>query len=238
MHDDRQRWGKADQVAFRVVEPGGLRAANLGDPIDGLERRSVVLFEPDAFCLEVFDRLLDVLYLEHELGVRPGGLAAGGVQQKAGPTRLLVHDETAHVLGGRQPQLVAIERLRPLEILRWQHPATRDCLNIGDLLLVASIAPSASAQELSIKCLIESEMTPATATHPVRSHKEDRQQALVLAAFNQIAERGFEGLRTREVAAGLRLDNATPHHYFPPQEAPVLGGVAPPPGRLRPPPTP
>ncbi|HXM52067.1 MAG TPA: TetR/AcrR family transcriptional regulator [Candidatus Binatus sp.] len=69
-------------------------------------------------------------------------------------------------------------------------------------------------------------MSPVAATHPVRSHKEDRQQALVLAAFNQIAERGFEGLRTREVAAGVGLNIATLHYYFPTKEALIRGVVA------------
>src|SRR6266567_3762372 len=46
-------------------------------------------------------------------------------------------------------------------------------------------------------------MSPAAGTNVVRSRKEGREQALVQAAFNQIAERGFEGLRTREVAAGV-----------------------------------
>jgi len=67
-------------------------------------------------------------------------------------------------------------------------------------------------------------MSPTT--HPVRSRKEDREQALVQAAFNQIAERGFEGLRTREVAAGVGLNIATLHYYFPTKEALIRGVVA------------
>jgi AcrR family transcriptional regulator len=63
-------------------------------------------------------------------------------------------------------------------------------------------------------------------TLPVRSRKEDREQALVQAAFNQIAERGFEGLRTREVAAGVGLNIATLHYYFPTKEALIRGVVA------------
>src|SRR3989441_13311117 len=66
-------------------------------------------------------------------------------------------------------------------------------------------------------------MSPTT--HPVRSRKEDREQALVQAAFNQIAERGFEGLRTREVAAGVGLNIATLHYYFPTKEALIRGVV-------------
>ena len=69
-------------------------------------------------------------------------------------------------------------------------------------------------------------MSPVAKTHPVRSRKEDRQQALVRAAFNQIAERGFEGLRTREVAAGVGLNIATLHYYFPTKEALIRGVVA------------
>jgi len=69
-------------------------------------------------------------------------------------------------------------------------------------------------------------MSPAAVTHPVRSHKEDREEALVRAAFNQIAERGFEGLRTREVAAGVGLNIATLHYYFPTKEALIRGVVA------------
>src|SRR2546429_643692 len=41
-------------------------------------------------------------------------------------------------------------------------------------------------------------MSSLSGTRPIRSHKEDREQALVEAAFNQIAERGFEGLLARE----------------------------------------
>src|SRR5256714_7359903 len=69
-------------------------------------------------------------------------------------------------------------------------------------------------------------MTPAGGTTLARSRKEDREQALVQAAFNQIAERGFEGLRTREVAAGVGLNIATPHYYFSTKEALIRGVVA------------
>src|ERR1700730_981193 len=68
-------------------------------------------------------------------------------------------------------------------------------------------------------------MSPVASTPLVRSRKEDRQKALVQAAFNQIAERGFEGLRTREVAAGVGLNIATLHYYFPTKEALIRGVV-------------
>lgn len=59
-----------------------------------------------------------------------------------------------------------------------------------------------------------------------RSGKEDRRQALVLAAFRQIAENGFEGLRTREVAAEVGVNIATLHYYFPTKEALIRSVVA------------
>lgn len=43
----------------------------------------------------------------------------------------------------------------------------------------------------------------------------DRRQLLVQAAFDAIAEKGFEGLRLREVAARAGIDHSTLHHYFP-----------------------
>jgi AcrR family transcriptional regulator len=69
-------------------------------------------------------------------------------------------------------------------------------------------------------------MSPVRSAHTPRSTKEDRQEALVLAAFNQIAERGFEGLRTREVAAGVGVNIATLHYYYPTKEALIRGVVA------------
>jgi AcrR family transcriptional regulator len=47
----------------------------------------------------------------------------------------------------------------------------------------------------------------------------------VQAAFNKIAERGFEGLRTREVAAEVGVNIATLHYYFPSKEALIRGVV-------------
>ncbi len=67
-------------------------------------------------------------------------------------------------------------------------------------------------------------------TQPV---KEDRRQELVRAAYNQIAERGFEGLRTREVAAEVGLNIATLHYYFPTKEALIRGVVEHAMGRFR-----
>lgn len=43
----------------------------------------------------------------------------------------------------------------------------------------------------------------------------DRRQLLIQAAFDALAEKGFEGLRLREVAARAGIDHSTLHHYFP-----------------------
>src|SRR5689334_13927917 len=47
----------------------------------------------------------------------------------------------------------------------------------------------------------------------------NRREELVQAAFKQIAERGFEGLRTRDVSAEVGVNVATLHYYFPTKEA-------------------
>jgi AcrR family transcriptional regulator len=55
--------------------------------------------------------------------------------------------------------------------------------------------------------------------------RDDRRLALVRAAFNEIGERGFEGLRTRDVAAEVGVNIATLHYYFPTKEALIRGVV-------------
>ena len=60
---------------------------------------------------------------------------------------------------------------------------------------------------------------PAAASPPV-----DRRQELVAAAYQQIASLGFEGLRTRDVAAAVGVNVATLHYYFPTKEA-LIGDV-------------
>ena len=52
-----------------------------------------------------------------------------------------------------------------------------------------------------------------------------RRESLVLAAYRLIAERGFEGLRTRDIAKAVGLNIATLHYYFPTKEALVRGVV-------------
>ena len=52
-----------------------------------------------------------------------------------------------------------------------------------------------------------------------RAVSEKRREELVLAAYREIAERGFEGLRTREVANEVGVNIATLHYYFPTKES-------------------
>jgi AcrR family transcriptional regulator len=68
-------------------------------------------------------------------------------------------------------------------------------------------------------------MSPA-ATRAQRQEgttSERRREELVQAAFNQIAARGFEGLRTRDVAAQVGVNIATLHYYFPTKESLIRG---------------
>ena len=65
---------------------------------------------------------------------------------------------------------------------------------------------------------------------PERVHTDDerapnRRQALVAAAFTRVAEAGFEGLRTRDVAADAGVNVATLHYYFPTKESLIRGVV-------------
>ena len=65
------------------------------------------------------------------------------------------------------------------------------------------------------------------------AESESRKDALVAAAFQVIATRGFEGLRTREVAASVGVNIATLHYYFPRKEDLIRGVVAHAMGRFR-----
>ena len=70
-------------------------------------------------------------------------------------------------------------------------------------------------------------MSDARATKaPVsQSPNNTRAKAVVSAAYSLIAEKGFEGLRTREVAEKVGINSATLHYYFPTKEALIQGVV-------------
>jgi len=55
--------------------------------------------------------------------------------------------------------------------------------------------------------------------------REGRREALVAAAYARIAEHGFEGLRTRDVADDVGVNVATLHYYYPTKEALIRGVV-------------
>ena len=56
-----------------------------------------------------------------------------------------------------------------------------------------------------------------------KARPEKRREELVAAAFELIAENGFEGLRTRDVAAKVGVNIATLHYYFPTKESLIRG---------------
>ena len=67
-------------------------------------------------------------------------------------------------------------------------------------------------------------MSPrAAGGRPASSDK--RRQDLIDAAYRAIATRGFEGLRTRDVAAEVGVNIATLHYYFPTKESLIRGVV-------------
>ena len=66
-------------------------------------------------------------------------------------------------------------------------------------------------------------MATRTETRQKSAVSEKRRHELVLAAYREIAARGFEGLRTREVAAEVGVNIATLHYYFPTKESLIRG---------------
>ncbi len=55
----------------------------------------------------------------------------------------------------------------------------------------------------------------ATEARPSPHRGKDRRELLIRAAFDAIADKGFEGLRLREVAAQAGIDHSTLHYHFP-----------------------
>jgi len=49
----------------------------------------------------------------------------------------------------------------------------------------------------------------------IRLKPDERRRLIVEAAFRAVADEGFEGLRTRDIAAAIGINSATLHHYFP-----------------------
>lgn len=57
------------------------------------------------------------------------------------------------------------------------------------------------------------------------SGRGDRRSDIVRAAFRQVAEVGFEGLRLRQIAEEVGIDHSTLHHHFPGKKD-IVAGVA------------
>lgn len=66
----------------------------------------------------------------------------------------------------------------------------------------------------------------ARATRKTRLAATDRRQQLVSIAMDQIATKGFEGLRFQEVAKQAGINNATLFYHFPTKEALIQGVVS------------
>lgn len=66
---------------------------------------------------------------------------------------------------------------------------------------------------------------PRAADHVSNSPRNERSSEVVCAAYALIAEKGFEGFRTREVAEKVGINSATLHYYFPTKEALIQGVV-------------
>src|ERR1700694_4821346 len=57
------------------------------------------------------------------------------------------------------------------------------------------------------------------------THADERRRSLLLAAYELIAEKGFEQLRTRDIAARAGVNIATLHYYFASKEDLIPGVV-------------
>jgi AcrR family transcriptional regulator len=67
-------------------------------------------------------------------------------------------------------------------------------------------------------------LSPAVKAVPMNTD-DGRRLSFIQAAYEVIAEQGFEGLRTRTVADRVGVNIATLHYYFPTKEA-LIGGLA------------
>jgi AcrR family transcriptional regulator len=57
----------------------------------------------------------------------------------------------------------------------------------------------------------------------IRLSAEARREMIVAAAFQALANEGFEGLRTRDIAIAVKINSATLHHHFPTKEDLIAG---------------
>jgi AcrR family transcriptional regulator len=83
----------------------------------------------------------------------------------------------------------------------------------------------ASAPADPVEDLVTEEPSIPGRERATRASGSDRRRELVEIAYHQIAEKGFEGLRVRDVACEAGINNATLHYYFPSKEALIQGVV-------------
>src|SRR5579859_7638647 len=74
-------------------------------------------------------------------------------------------------------------------------------------------------------CMTDSVENDKSAHRARTVQGDERQRSLVLAAYQLIAEKGFEELRTRSVAARAGVNIATLHYYFASKEDLIRGVV-------------
>lgn len=67
---------------------------------------------------------------------------------------------------------------------------------------------------------------PTRRLRKVKPGSGERRQQLVSIAMDQVASKGFEGLRFQEVARQASINNATLYYYFPTKEALIQGVVS------------
>lgn len=65
-----------------------------------------------------------------------------------------------------------------------------------------------------------------TTNSQASQRSKGRGKEIARAAYHAIAEKGFEGLRMREIAARVGLNHSTLHYYYPGKEALIAGVMA------------
>jgi AcrR family transcriptional regulator len=80
--------------------------------------------------------------------------------------------------------------------------------------------PTTKRRNHGVWCdIVGEEAMTVTSTAPKRETTDDRRRAIAAAARGLIAEKGFEGLRTRDIAARVGINVATLHYHVPTKEA-------------------
>jgi len=84
------------------------------------------------------------------------------------------------------------------------------------------LSPNQERDSVALEYFLRSE---TRTTRKTKLAATDRRQQLVSIAMDQIATKGFEGLRFQEVAKQAGINNATLYYHFPTKEALIQGVV-------------